>query len=245
MQNLTVLSASIVIYNEQEEILKRVIENFLSISLEKELIIVDNSSSNVLQQFCESYKDIVYIFHGQNVGFAKGHNLAFQNANNKSNIHLILNPDIDFKPLELEKFLRWFYESKNIALALPAVKNFDESEQKVARNIPTIISLIKRRYDTDYDTIKIAKDSIVEIPFAHGCVMAFKIDVFRELDGFDERFFMYMEDVDIWIRAKKHGKTVINTNYSIYHEYRKASSKNLKLFWYHIISVLKYFWKYK
>jgi len=56
---------------------------------------------------------------------------------------------------------------------------------------------------------------------------------------------MYMEDVDIFVRAKKYGKTVINPTYKIYHEYRKASSKNLKLFLWHLNSVIKFFWKYR
>ena len=55
---------------------------------------------------------------------------------------------------------------------------------------------------------------------------------------------MYMEDLDIFIRAKKYGKTVINTNYKIYHEFRKGSSKSFKLLKYHIISAYKFFKKY-
>jgi len=75
--------------------------------------------------------------------------------------------------------------------------------------------------------------------------MVFKTDIFQRLGGFDKRFFMYMEDIDIFIRAKQYGKTVIDTHYKIYYEYRKGSSKNTKLLIWHIVSAIKFFWKYK
>ena len=48
-----------------------------------------------------------------------------------------------------------------------------------------------------------------EIDFCSGCFMCIRGDVFEKLGGFDERYFMYMEDVDLTLRAKKYGKTVI------------------------------------
>lgn len=245
MENIITVSASIVIYNENKETLKKVIESYLGIGFDKELIIIDNSPNNTLQTFCEKYKGIQYIYNNKNIGFARGHNRAFEYVKKKSDIHFILNPDIAFKSCEIENFIIWFYRSKNIVLAIPSVYNFDDSAQKVVRNLPTIFSLIKRKLNLDDDTIPIVKNSVVDVPFAHGCFMAFKTNIFKELSGFDERFFMYMEDVDIWIRAKKYGKTVINTNYKIYHEHRKGSSKKIKLLFWHLNSALKYFWKYK
>ena len=86
-------------------------------------------------------------------------------------------------------------------------------------------------------------DSINEIPFAHGCFFAFQTDVFEKIKGFDERFFMYMEDIDIFIRAKEYGKTVVIPNYKIFHEYRKGSSKSIKLLKWHLESAFKFFTK--
>lgn len=238
------ISASIVIYNEDEKILQRVIQNFLSLEFEKELIIVDNSPVNHLKKFCKSF-DVEYIFSGQNIGFGSGHNLAFTKLKKESDLHLIINPDIYFDTLEMEKFLLWLYTTQEVSLATPFICNPDGSSQNVVRNIPTPLGLIKRKLKIDYDEIKIDKGKIVSIPFAHGCFMAFQTEVFRQLDGFDERFFMYMEDVDIFIRAKRYGESVMNTNYYLYHEYRKASSKNLLLFLWHLRSALQFFWKHR
>ncbi|UCN00608.1 glycosyltransferase family 2 protein [Sulfurimonas sp. SWIR-19] len=236
------ISVSIVIYNEKFEVLDRL----LSLFDEKyKIYIFDNSPKNKLEDLCKKYSNINYIYNnGENIGFGAGHNKLFREFAIESEVHLIVNPDIYFDTKELKNFLQWF-EHSDAVMALPKILNTDGTTQKVVRKIPTPLDLMKRRIGLEQGELKVPEKSVTEIPFAHGCFMALKMNVFKKLGGFDERFFMYMEDVDIWRRAKKYGKTVINTNYSIYHEYRKGSSKNLKLFWYHIISVLKYFWKYK
>lgn len=242
---MTKISASIVIYNEDKEVLKRVIEDYLAIELDRELIIVDNSSKSTLREFCESYSGVTYVFSRKNIGFGAGHNLAFSYTSKRSNLHLIINPDVYFDSAEMKEFLEWLATEKDKSLAIPKVLNPDGSIQNTVRNIPTLMALLKRKLHIDHDELSINMYQISEIPFAHGCFMAFKTEVFEKLGGFDERYFMYMEDVDIFIEAKEYGKTVINPTYKIYHQYRKGSSKNLKLFFWHLISVIKFFTKHK
>jgi len=238
------ISASIVIYNENKETLQKVIDSFLSLAYDKELVIMDNSPENVLESFCSAYENVKYIFSGQNLGFGRGHNLAFKEVT-KSDIHLILNPDIYFDGKSINAFLEWFYKERDVSLAIPNVLNIDGSVQKVVREIPTPLSLLKRKLGIDTVELEIPVNMVQEIPFAHGCFFTFRYEVYEQLEGFDERYFMYMEDVDIWIRAKKYGKTVINTNYAIYHEHRKGSAKSIKLFFYHICSAVQFFANYK
>lgn len=145
---------------------------------------------------------------------------------------------------EIENFLAVMYASKDISLATPLVCNEDGSVQNIVRELLTPLGLIKRKLKIESGEIKVKANSLQEIAFAHGCFMVFKTDAFQKLGGFDERFFMYMEDVDIFIRAKQYGKTVIDTRYKIYHKYRKGSSKNMKLIVWHIVSAMKFFWKY-
>lgn len=239
------ISSSIVIYKENKDTLQKVINSFLSLKdIKKEFIIVDNSPSDELKVFCENFEGVSYIFSGENLGFGRGHNLAFKNLKDKSDIHMIINPDVYFNSDEISSFLNWFYEQKEISLATTKVCYPDGENQNIVRNVPTIIDLIKRKLKIDSGELHIQDNSIKEVPFAHGCFFIFKTEVFEKLGGFDERFFMYMEDLDIFIRAKKYGKTVINTNYKIYHEFRKGSSKSFKLLKYHIISAYKFFKKY-
>lgn len=239
------ISASIVIYKENKETLKKVIDSFLSIKdIKKEFIIVDNSPSDELKIFCESFEGVSYIFSGKNLGFGTGHNLAFKNLKEKSDIHMIINPDVYFYSDEISSFLSWFYEQKEISLSTTKVCYPDGENQNIIRNVPTIVDLIKRKLKIDSGELYIQDNCIQDVPFAHGCFFIFKTEVFEKLGGFDERFFMYMEDLDIFLRAKKYGKTVINTNYKVYHEFRKGSSKSFKLLKYHVISAYKFFKKF-
>jgi len=240
------ISASIVTYNENTDILKRVINNFLSIDLEKELVIVDNSPTDYLRRPCEEYDIVTYIFNGKNLGFGKGHNVAFKNLSNVSEFHLIINADTYFNGLDIKNLIEWMYINKDVSLSVPKVYFPDGTLQHTIRDVPTPMSLIKRRLNIKQNELNsIEPAEISEIPVAHGCFFIFNTEVFKKLGGFDERFFMYMEDIDITIRAKRFGKTVINPNYKIFHEYRRGSSKNFKLFLWHISSAISFFWKYK
>ena len=247
------VSASIVIYNENKETLEKALSSFMAIALDKELVVVDNSPTPRLKTFIEKFKYTKYIFNGRNLGFGAGHNMAFENLSQKSDIHIIINPDIYFDGDEIKEFIIWLSKEKEVSLAAPKVYFPDSTEQCTIRNIPTPMTLVKRRLNPKgiFDEF-IAKDEfrdtafdkVTEIPFSHGCFFLFKTEVFSKLGGFDERFFMYMEDIDIFIRAKKFGKTVINPNYNIIHEYRKGSSKSLKLLLWHISSAIKFFRKH-
>lgn len=66
----------------------------------------------------------------------------------------------------------------------------------------------------------------------------------EKVGGFDERFFMYAEDLDLCRRIGEVSKTMFYPGVSIYHEYEKGSYKNRKLLKYHICSVVKYFNKW-
>ncbi len=158
---------------------------------------------------------------------------------------MIINPDVYFYSDEISSFLSWFYEQKEISLATTKVCYPNGENQNIIRNVPSIFDLIKRKLKIANGELYIEDNCIKEVPFAHGCFFIFKTEVFEKLGGFDERFFMYMEDLDIFLGAKKYGKTVINTNYKIYHEFRKGSSKSLKLLLWHISSAIKFFFKYK
>ena len=239
------ITASIVIYNEKRETLQRVIENFLSLPFTKELVIIDNSPLDTLTSLCHKYEHLIYIFSGENLGFGKAHNLGFSNLTLKSDVHMIINPDTYFLAHEMLAYLTWMAEEKEVALSTPKVCNPDGSTQNVVRNIPTPLSLIKRKFNPHYDELSVRENTVEEIPFAHGCFMVFQTEVFEKMGGFDERYFMYMEDIDIWIRAKQYGKTVINTHSKIYHEHRKGSSKSLKLLCFHLSSAYKFFMKRK
>jgi GT2 family glycosyltransferase len=74
--------------------------------------------------------------------------------------------------------------------------------------------------------------------------MFFRVLVLREVGGFDERFFMYLEDYDLTRRVHKVARTVLYPEVSVFHGFKKESYSNLQTLKYHIRSAIKYFNKW-
>ena len=87
-------------------------------------------------------------------------------------------------------------------------------------------------------------DKVMEVPSLSGCFMFMRVDVLMKVGGFDERFFMYAEDVDLCRRIGEISKTMFYPMVTVYHEYDKGSYKNRNLLKYHLCSVVKYFNKW-
>lgn len=82
------------------------------------------------------------------------------------------------------------------------------------------------------------------VPSLSGCFMFMRVDVLRKIGGFDERFFMYAEDLDLSRRIGTISDTIFNPNIIVMHGYDKGSYKSWKLLRFHIFSVFKYFNKW-
>ncbi|QXP71418.1 glycosyltransferase [Polaribacter sp. R2A056_3_33] len=242
------LTATIVLYNENLSSLKKTIDSFLKINLDKKLFLIDNSPSNTLQKHFVS-SEIEYIFVGKNIGFGRAHNLVLDKVN--SQFHLVLNPDVEFDSLIIPILICKLEEEKDVSFITPKVIYPNKEKQYVCRKHPTFFDLINRK-------LKISKNQILKNEyrnkdlskpfypeFIHGCFMLFKAADFKNLKGFDERYFLYMEDADICRKIDDSGKKKLYyPNIEITHQHQKGSSKNIKLFFYHLASAIKYFLKW-
>jgi GT2 family glycosyltransferase len=66
----------------------------------------------------------------------------------------------------------------------------------------------------------------------------------KEVGGFDTRFFMYLEDFDLTRRIHRISRTIFYPDVSVIHEFNKGSYSNFTLLWRHIVSAVKYFFKW-
>jgi len=242
------ITATIVLHHENLVILQKTVDSFLKIPLNKKLFLVDNSSTRSLQNFF-IHKEIEYIFPGKNIGFGKGHNFVLEKLNSK--YHLLLNPDIEFTANIIPILISQLEKNKDVAFATPKVVYSNQEKQYVCRKHPTFFDMINRRvkifpkaiFKNEYRNQDTTKS--LNPDFIHGCFMLFKTTVFKELKGFDERYFLYMEDADICREIDELGKKKLYfPEVEIVHHHQKESSKNLKLFWVHTSSAIKYFLKW-
>ena len=86
-----------------------------------------------------------------------------------------------------------------------------------------------------------------QVPFGQGSFLVIKTELFKRINGFDERYFMYMEDADLCKRVNQVSKLMYFPGATVVHKWQRGSHKNKKLFKYHIESMRHYFkkWGYK
>ena len=248
------LSASIVTFKNQPVQLLSAIRSVASSSLDVTLTVVDNSPSDDLRHVAEG-AGASYLFTGKNVGFGKGHNLALTRYVASSDFHLVLNPDVSFSGEVIEILDEFMRTNPSVGLVMPRVVYPDLTEQHLCKLAPSPIDLIIRRFlpgriwlsgkrlrrymmeEIDFGTPRY-------VPVLSGCFMFMRTAVLRDIGTFDERYFMYLEDVDLCRRIGAVADTVFFPHVTIQHEYAKGSYFSWRLLRYHIESGWRYFCKW-
>ena len=142
----------------------------------------------------------------------------------------------------------------DVGQVMPKVVYPSGEIQYLCKLLPTPVDLIVRRFipvksyndkhDYNYELHWTGYDREMEVPSLSGCFMFLRCSVLKEVGGFDERYFMYAEDLDLCRRIGTVAQTVFFPGVSVVHEYEKGSYKNKKLLKYHITSIIKYFNKW-
>ncbi|QTD36218.1 glycosyltransferase [Polaribacter batillariae] len=248
MNKETIVSATIVLFKEEISTLKETVACFLKTSIEKKLFLIDNNPTNRLEKEF-NHSDLEYIFTGKNIGFGAAHNIVLNKIN--SQFHLILNPDVEFNATVIPLLIDELGKQNSVSFITPKIIYPNYQMQYVCRKHPTIFDLINRKIKisknqnikNQYKNLDLEKTFYPE--FIHGCFMLFKTEEFKNLNGFDERYFLYMEDADICRRIEKNNKKIqYYPKVKVIHQHQQGSSKNIKLFFRHISSAIKYFLKW-
>ncbi len=171
-------------------------------------------------------------------GFGANHNAAFRRCS--SPYFCVVNPDIrlDTDPLpELVRVLRPAHRG----VAAPRVCDPEGRTEDSARRFPTVARLTRKLVSAaggpDYPVDR----GPLEVDWVAGMFMLFRSDAYREVGGFDERFFLYYEDVDICRRLRSRGlRCVYQPETSVIHDARRASRRDPRLMTVHAASALRY-----
>lgn len=250
----SLVTGSLVVYHNSEVDIKKVIASFLGYVSTSVLIIVDNSADDSLKVLCEDPR-VRYIFNNANIGFGPAHNIAFNIAYQlNSDYHILLNPDVYFEPTILRDLITKMESDTSIGLLMPKIVYPNGETQYLCKLIPSPEDLILRRFipfkkikkklENRYELQFFSYEEEAEIPVLSGCFMFIRTSVLKKVKGFDERFFMYLEDVDLCRRIGRISRLVYYPKVESVHNYEKGSYKNRKLLSYHIKSAIKYFNKW-
>lgn len=252
MENYTV-SGCIVTYNSKDKIertIKSVLDSTKGVSFK--LFVVDNASTDGTAKFIkEKFPEVTVIDAEKNAGFGAGHNKVIPYLNSK--YHVVINPDIILKDDTITELAKYADTDDAIGLLSPQIRFEDGRIQQLGKRNPTVRYLGTHwlhkgdepsKLMTEYCMLDKPSDKPFEITNATGCFMFFRTSVFKELGGFDERFFMYLEDCDIARRVSQKYKVLHYPMADVYHLWERESKRNKKLLMIHIESILKYFLKW-
>ncbi|MCQ2211210.1 MAG: glycosyltransferase family 2 protein [Paludibacteraceae bacterium] len=247
------VSASIVLYRTIPDELRTCLGALLSNDVDK-VYIIDNSETNQLSCICDVDSRVEYIFNNKNIGYGAAHNIAIRKSMNEGyKYHLVANPDIYFGQDVIAKIVEYMDAHETIGQLIPNTLYPDGRLQYVVRLLPRPIDVILRRFfpprwirKTNYRYLLEFADHTKEmnIPYHQGSFMFFRNSALSRIGLFDERFFMYPEDIDLTRRMHKEYETVFWPEVSITHAHRSASYKSVRMLRIHIVNMIKYFNKW-
>jgi len=252
---------SIVLYRPDIAKLQECLDSVYLCRLNWRLHLIDNSEQPLDEAFLKALDTrVTYTFGQGNVGFGAGHNLKIAEHVQKARYWLVLNPDAYFGEGLLEELVKRMDADPAIGLCIPHIQNPDGSTQLVNKRLPTPEVFVARKLDwmLRIPVVKnilnhrldmfVLKDMDLHrpliCPFISGCFMFFRGSMLAELKGYDERYFLYMEDLDISRRAAQRGLNVVFSDIACHHHWERAAYKNRKLFRILVDSCIAYFRKW-
>ncbi|ENE7486174.1 glycosyltransferase [Escherichia albertii] len=214
------------------------------------ICIVDNIGESGFNTWCEE-RNIIYIKNNKKLGFGRNNNIAFDKLKNSSEheeyqYFLVLNPDVSITIEQLEKLMLEVVENQIRFCCINLFKDFRYSDyDNSIRNYPGLFDFISSFVFSINKTI-INKSCISHpqyVDWASGSFLLFDSKLFESLSGFDEKYFMYCEDIDICFRArlKENCKLLympeIKAVHLAAHNNRKILSRH---FIWHVRSIFRY-----
>lgn len=252
------MSVCIVAYRNYEDIKVAVdsLERFAPCTMTKKVYIVDNSCyedeeplKTEFTTFLSKWEDVEYVDAKENLGFGKGHNYVMDQLESK--YHLIMNPDIVLTEDSLSKIMIYM-EIEDVGMVVPKLVYENGEMIKAYRRELTVWDMFirfccpgmfkKRKAYHTMDEMDYTKP--FDVPFAQGSFLVIRTELFQKLGGFDDRFFMYMEDADLCKRVNEVSVVRYFPETKVIHKWEKGSHKSGKLFKVHIKSMCQYFKKW-
>lgn len=244
------IAASVVLYHHSPEAVAPTLTSLLASPLLTRLTLVDNGGCAWARQHPDPR--VVYLDAGGNVGYGAGHNQAIRHSAAEVDYYAVVNPDIEFEPGTLEK-LAAFAQQHKAGLVMPDVHFPDGRRQQLCKLLPTPFNLFARRFlpkawaeclDLRYELHEADYRQPFFVPYLSGCFMLCDAKLLLDIGGFDERFFMYLEDTDLTRRIAECAPTLYCPEAQVVHAFNRQSYRDSRLLKIHLQSAVSYFNKW-
>ncbi len=173
------------------------------------------------------------------IGFGSNHNRAFKSAAGK--YFCVLNPDIRLVANPFPGLLDCFRHTE-VGLVAPMVVDGEGAIEDSSRRFPTPLGIAQRTIYREAVPDYLVRDEVVHPDWVGGMFMIYPSSIFKALGGFDERYFMYYEDVDICARMWLLGyQVVLCPSVRVIHHAQRASHRSFRYLRWHLRSMSRFF----
>jgi hypothetical protein len=215
---------------------------------------VDNSPDRSLEELVLSV-GASYDYVNANIGYGRAHNRAIRRAITRARkYHLILNTDVQFDAHAVSQLAVFLDERPIVGAAMPRVLSTDGTDQYLCKLAPRPIDLISRfvmgrtswtrNINARYEMRVCGYERSLNVPCLSGCFLLLRVEVLKEVGGFDDRFFMYGEDYDLSRRIHRAHETRYVPDITIRHAHARASHNGVRMGAVHVVNLMRYFMKW-
>jgi N-acetylglucosaminyl-diphospho-decaprenol L-rhamnosyltransferase len=219
--------------------------------LSLDVVVVDNASvDGSTQRANRAHPSVRVLSNPVNRGFAAAANQGVRKTS--APFVLLLNPDAEITGGSLASLLKVAADRADVGIVGPMVRNPDGSIQPSARKVPGLMDALghaflgpfvpRNRFSRSYTMAEWDRSSEREVEWVSGCAMLVRREAFEAVGGFDEGYFMYVEDVDICTRLRQKGYSVLfSPEIEVVHETGNARNRAGRLTFEHSRSIYRYF----
>jgi N-acetylglucosaminyl-diphospho-decaprenol L-rhamnosyltransferase len=224
--------------------------------LDLDVVLVDNASSDGSTEIVGRANPSLRVFRNRvNRGFAAAANQGVRATT--APFVFLLNPDAEITGGSLASLVKVAADRPSAAVVGPLVRNSDGSLQASARKVPGLLESLghaflgpfapNNRFSRAYTMAEWDRSSEREVEWVSGCAMLVRREAFDSVGGFDEGYFMYVEDVDICTRLGQAGWSVLFCpELEVVHETGVSARKqSRRLAFEHSRSIYRYFARHR
>jgi N-acetylglucosaminyl-diphospho-decaprenol L-rhamnosyltransferase len=238
------ISFSIVSHNNIFEVMN-LIENIIEhVHTNFQIIVTFNipEDESILRKFKDRV-NLKFIRNFKPLGYGVNNNNASIMA--AGDFFIIVNPDVKILRFDYDKIFNKFC-NENIGILGPVILNENKYVTNIYNHYPSFFKLILNFFNFNRNKLLYSNklNFNKDVKWLSGAFMIFRTNTFRLNNGFDPRFFLYLEDVDICKRLYlKKLKLIYSSSVLVYHKGRRLSHKKFKYFFIHVNSYIKFLLK--
>ena len=247
---------SVVAHNQRRD-LERLLPSLLSAAarVNAQIRIVANRSTDRTVEFLNRVGPAISVTDNPcRAGYGQNHNLNLRGV--ASAYFVVLNADLILADDVLQELMTFMDTHPDVGIVAPRILDENGEIQGLNKRLPTVWDLFLRRFGRfapsalqerfrrrlDYYEMRdVGYDGLCDVPFVSGAFMFCRTEVLQRLGGFDERYFLYFEDVDLCRRVNRTHRTMYFPGSSAVHTWKRAAHRDWRFTSYFMSSAAKYF----